>query len=210
MRIWNQLVVAAILTGCSLSFTAPQAVAQAPAPAGMKIGVVDVGFLLDHFDAMKKQLEAVDVEIKAEEERIQKQREAVLNDLNRLRTLNEDSTEFKQLESQIAEKEAGLKLEFMRREKEFNEKRAQILHDAYKQVQVAVQKIADHNQVSLVLRYSGNEMDPKKPATVTNGISRDIVYFNASVDLTPLTAQYLGIDLSKVSVAAQPAPTAAR
>lgn len=210
MRIWNKLVVAAVLTGCSLSFSIPQAAAQAPAPAGMKIGVVDVGLLLDHFDAMKKQLEEVDVQIKSEEERIQKSREAVLNDLNKLRTLNEDSAEFKQLESQIAEKEASLKLDFMRREKEFNERRAQILHDAYKQVQVAIQRIADHNGVSLVLRYSGNEMDPKKPATVTNGISRDIVYFNPTVDLTPLAAQVLGIDLAKVSVAAQPAPTAAR
>ncbi len=43
---------------------------QPPAAAPMKVGVIDMGYILDHHPTMTKELEAVDAQIKAAEDEI--------------------------------------------------------------------------------------------------------------------------------------------
>ena len=208
MRIWTKFAVALALAGCASAVGTAPAMAQTP-EVPVKIGVVDVGYILDNYPAMKSQLEAIDQQIKGEEEKINSQRETVLKELDKLREFREDTAEYKQQEDRIAKMEAELKLDFMRKEKEFNEARAAILAGSYKQVQNAVKQMADYHKIAVVLRYSRTEMDPKKPATVTGGLGRDLVYFNASVDMTDGVMQLLQIP-AKTAAAPTAAPTATR
>ncbi len=184
MRIWKTFAIAALLTSVSSLPSIGFSQGAAPATQSSKIGVVDVGYIFKNHPTMKSRIETIDAQIKSAEEAINGRREVVLKEIEKLRSLREDTVDYKQGEEKIAKMEAELKLEFMRKEKEFGEAKATIIYDAYRQVESIVKAIAEYNQIEIVLRYSKEEMDPKKPASVTGGINRDIVYFKGNIDLT--------------------------
>ncbi len=186
MRVLNILAALALLCGTISSNTYAQAPnGAAPAAAvGTKVAVIDMGFIFDNHPTMKDQVAAIDAEIKKAEEEINKRREEVLKQLEILKTFEENTPTFKQQEDKIADAESKLKLDFVRREKEFAEAKAKIIYDTYKQVEGVTKQFAELNQIGLVVRYSRSEMDPKKPTTVAQGINKDIVYFNPAFDLT--------------------------
>ncbi len=193
MRTWKNLAVMVLLAGTYAVPTVANAQqgGAAPTATATKVGVVDVQYIFTNHPTMKSKIESVDAQIKAEEESINSRREAILKDLDKLREFKEDSADYKMQEEKIASAEAELKLEFVRKEKEFAEAKAKVLLDTYREVQNAVKSVADFNQISVVLRYSKDEMDAKRPASVTQGIGRDIVYFNQTIDMTAYVMQML-------------------
>lgn len=199
MRIWKTFSVLILLAGAAVTPSVTNAQNTDPT----KIGVVDIKYIFENHPTMKAKIEQVDAEIRAEEESINKRREAILKDLEKLREYKEETTEYRTQEEKIAGAESELKLEFMRKEKEFAKKKAQVLLDTYKEIQSSVKAMADYHKISVVLRYSKDEMDSEKPATVTQGIGRDIVYFSDSIDLTSAILQLL--NRSNVSNAPAPA-----
>ncbi len=193
MRIWKTFAVMVMLAGTAAVpsvVNAQGAATAAAAPA--RIGVVDMKYIFDKHPTLKAKIEAVDAQIQAEETSINSRRELILKDLEKLREIREDSVDYKKQEEKIAAAEAELKLEFVRKEKEFAEAKAKVLMDTYTEVQNAVKQIAEYNQISVVLRYSKDDMDVKRPASVTQGIGRDLVYYSPSIDMTAGVLQLLG------------------
>ncbi len=208
MRIWKTFALAALLASAPAFSTTTFAQGAAPATGAAKIGVVDIGFIFKNHPTMKTQIEGIDAQIKSAEDEINARREVVLKEIEKLKNFREESQEYKQLEERIAKLEADLKLEFMRKEKEFAESKAKIIFDAYQNVQGSVKAIAEHYGFDVVMRYSQEEMDYKRPATVSGGINRDIVYFKQSIDLTGTVMQML--QPQGATQAAQPAAQSAQ
>jgi hypothetical protein len=67
-------------------------------------------------------------------------------------------------------------LEAAKQQKEFMEREARAYFTAYKEVEAAVQEFAVRNRINLVLRYSGEDMDPTKRESIMQGINRFVVY----------------------------------
>jgi Skp family chaperone for outer membrane proteins len=192
VRLWKTFAITFVLAAASAVPTLSQA--QAPKGSGTTIGVVDIGYVFFNHPTMKAQVEKVDAEIRAEEDSINQQREAIIKEVEKLRlSMKEDTPQYKEQEEKIAKAESELKLEFMRKEKKFAQDKAQILRDTYKDIQDKVTQIALTNSVAVVLRYTKDEMDVTKPASVSAGIARDLVYFNPTCDMTPLVLQMLGV-----------------
>ena len=189
MRILKICALTALMA--SVTTFGSIASAQSPAPQGTRVGVIDVGYIFKNHPTMKTQIDNIDKQIKQAEDEINARRESVLKEIDKLRSFKEDTMEYKQAEEKIANLESQLKLDFMRREKEFAEAKATIIYDAYQQVTGAVKAMAEHNGIDIVLRFSQDEMDPKKPQSVGGGINRDIVYFNPSMDLTTFVLKLL-------------------
>jgi Skp family chaperone for outer membrane proteins len=180
VRIWKTFSVLVLLAGAAVMPSVTNAQNADP----MKIGVVDIKYIFDNHPTLKSKIEQVDAEIRAEEESINKRRETILKDLEKLRDYKEDTAEYRAQEEKIAGAESELKLEFVRKEKDFARAKAKIILDTYKEIQGNVKMLADYHKISVVLRYSKDEMDAEKPASVTQGIARDLVYFSESVDMT--------------------------
>ncbi len=135
MRIRNTL--AALALSCSfagLSLAQAPAAGNAAAPA-TRVGVIDIGYIFDNHPTMKARMEAIDAEIKRAEDDINTRREAMMKEVEALRQYNENSPDFKKKEEALANEESKLKLDFVRREKQFQTDKAKVVYETYKQVE---------------------------------------------------------------------------
>jgi Skp family chaperone for outer membrane proteins len=167
---------------------------QAPsagAPTGDRIAVIDVAYIFEHHPSFKQRISDVDAKMKVAEEEINKRREDLLNEASSLKNYDPKSTDYKQREEMVAAKESQLKLDFMRREKEFVELKAAIAFEAYQELRTVVKGFCESNRISMVIRCSREEMDPKKPMTVSSGINKDVVYYSPTIDMTDPVLKYL-------------------
>lgn len=220
MRVWNILASSALLCGSISAFAHAQgtpvnaAVNSGAAPdggtsvpaAGTRVGVIDMGFVFDNHPSMKDQIAAIDAEKSRAEEEIEKRRQEILKQLEIIKTLDENTPNYKAQEEKIADAESKLKLDFIRKSKEIDEAKAKVVYETYKHVEAVTKTFAEFNQIGLVIRYTRTEMDPKKPGTVAQGINKDIVYFQSNLDLTEGVLNYI----RQSAPAAVPAPNPVR
>ena len=222
VRVQNVLAVMALFSvslvgrsqaqapqGAPVAGNNPAAAARPAGPdatAGTRIGVIDIGYIFDNHPSYKQQQDAIDAEIAAAEQEINTRRESLLKELETLRVLNENSKDYAAKESEIANQESQLKLDFMRKEKEFAERKALIIYNTYQQIQALTQQWSTYNGIGMVMRYSRMDMDPKKPATVNAGVTRDVVFFSPNLDLTDPILNY--IKQNTAAAPAQPSPQA--
>jgi len=210
-------------------FAAPSALAQAPtaapqaAPAGPKTGptsiaLVDVGYILKNHPNMDANMEGIKAEMTQAQDEIESRRKALLADQENIaKTFEADTPQFKQKQESLISAESKLRVDFMGKEKEFAEKQANVIYKSYQSINNSIELVAKHYQYDVVLRYSReqNQMDPKKPQTVNFGIQRDILFYNAGVDITEVVLAVLKRDMAAAAAqtapvtrsATQPAPT---
>ena len=210
-------------------FAAPSVLAQAPAaaqqaaPAGPKTGptsiaLVDVGYILKNHPNMDANMEGIKAEMTQAQDEIESRRKALLADQENIaKTFEADTPQFKQKQESLISAESKLRVDFMGKEKEFAEKQANVIYKSYQSINNSIELVAKHYQYDVVLRYSReqNQMDPKKPQTVNFGIQRDILFYNAGVDITEVVLAVLKRDMAAAAAqtapvtrsATQPAPT---
>lgn len=172
----------------------PPATQPAPVPgAGTKVGVIDMGYILDKHPSMLSQIEQIDAQIAAEENAINSKKEQLIKEFDSLKQFNDSTPEYRKKEEEVNKMQSQLTLEFNRKDKEFAEKKAKVVFDAYKQVEEVARGFAQVNQIGVLVRYNRRdaEMDPKKPQSVQMGIMKSVVYFDPSLDLTDAVLDYL-------------------
>lgn len=168
--------------------------AQAPAAAstgGHKIAVVDIGLIFREHPAIKQRLSSVETSVKAADSEIMVKRKELQQVVESLKALNPGSPDYAAQEEKAAHLESELKLEANRKRKELAEAEAKIYFESYQQIAAAVQQIALHNQIDLVLRYNSEEMDLQNEDSVLRGLQKSVVYHKADLNLTPYVMQYL-------------------
>jgi Skp family chaperone for outer membrane proteins len=175
------------LQGQATQGQAPQGqAAQAPLGANVSkygIAVVDISAIFKRharfkvtMDAMKADMERADAELKAERETITKA-EAHRN------TFGVGSAEYKRADEEVARMMAELQLKMGRLRKEFMEREAKVLYQTYQEVVQAVDYYAKRHNIGLVLRFSGEPIDPNRPDDVRREISK-LVVMQDSIDIT--------------------------
>jgi Skp family chaperone for outer membrane proteins len=180
-------VNAQALQGQATQGQLPQSQAsQAPLGANVSkygIAVVDISAIFKRharfkatMDAMKADMERADAELKAERETITKA-EAHRN------TFSVGSAEYKRADEEVARMMAELQLKMGRLRKEFMEREAKVLYQTYQEVVQAVDYYAKRHNIGLVLRFSGEPIDPNRPDDVRREISK-LVVMQDSIDIT--------------------------
>lgn len=175
------------LPGQATQGQAPQGqAAQAPLGANVSkygIAVVDISAIFKRharfkatMDAMKADMERADAELKAERETITKA-EAHRN------TFSVGSAEYKRADEEVARMMAELQLKMGRLRKDFMEREAKVLYQTYQEVVQAVNYYATRHNIGLVLRFSGEPIDPNRPDDVRREISK-LVVMQDSIDIT--------------------------
>lgn len=188
VRVRNTLASLALMLSLTGLANAQGGGAQPTAQpaAGTRVGVVDIGYIFENHPTMPARIEAVNAEVKKSQESIDAKRNGLLKELEQMKELSENSPAFKQKEEAFAASESALKLDFVRKDKEFAEKKALIVYESYKEVEALTRKIATDYQFGIVIlaNNSRTEMDPKKPMTVQAGMNKDVVYVSENLDLT--------------------------
>ena len=128
-------------------------------------------------------MEAIREEVKQFEDELTRERNAILEEANRLNQFQPGSAEYKQLEATLAKREADLQIEAGQKRKDVLDREASIYLETYREVVEKVTQIAEYNKIALVIRYDSSEIDAANRGSVIKGVNRNVVY-NAGWDLT--------------------------
>lgn len=187
MRVLS--LIAALILGTIASTVVAQAPAagqsNAATAAQMPIAVVDIGYILKNHPTMKTEIETIETQMQAADVAMQQKRDAIIKQMDQLRDqYTEGTPEYEREEKAIAEQDTSFRLELVKKRKEFDTARANVLFKVYSEVTNLVKYASDQMGIKVVLRVSREKMDPSKPETVQMVMSQDVLHYNANVDLT--------------------------
>ncbi len=192
MRVSNVLALVAVMLLGSILGGTPILGQQAASPQATRIAVIDVGFIVKNHPTIKTQQNAIRERVKAAQEELGKRRQNLITEAEKLKSFNEGTPEFNKLQEKLANEEAQLKLDTVRREKELDEEEAKMAIAFYQQLQTLISQVAEHNQIDLVLRSNREAPDLKQPATIQMALEKGVVYNRPQLDMTDLILQMIG------------------
>jgi Skp family chaperone for outer membrane proteins len=156
---------------------------QQAAPTGGLIAVVDISYLFKNhagfkakMEEMKKQVQEYDTELRGTQQALSQERE-------RLSQFRPGSPEYDKFERELADKAAKLQVDMQLKKKDFLEREAKVYYQVYVEIYQQVREFADMNGIDMVLRHTGDEIDPNDRNSVLQGVNRALVY-HRDLDIT--------------------------
>lgn len=165
--------------------------ATAPLTRGVMVAVLDVAHVFSQDVRLRQQLQQIRQEAQEFERQIQRQREQLNQQAQKLPQLKPTSSQYTQLEVQLARASSKIAVEVQLKRKEFLEREAREYFDAYHRMQEQVARIATQHDLGLVLRYDGKAIDERNVNSVAQGIQRSVV-LQRNLDITPLVLTQMG------------------
>lgn len=173
------------------------------APAATGPGVVAVLDVVrvfnenaDHSAEMERIRQAAE-SVKAEVER---ELEQIKADAQPLLKMEQGSVERNQLEGQLEQRQTALKTKARQQEMDLLTAEAKVYFATWTRMQQVIARIAQHNQISLVLRFDSASMDPENRADVIKGVNRSVIY-NDRLDMTDLVIAEMGPTVARTAAA---------
>jgi Skp family chaperone for outer membrane proteins len=145
---------------------------------GAPVVVIDVSYIFKHHVRFKEAQDAMKKEVEQYEESIRIERENITKMAESLKAFAPESPDYKRQEEIIAEKTSKLQLDTARARKDFLTREAKLYYDTYQEVSNHVANFARQNNISLVLRFSSEPIEPDDRNSVLQGINRAVVYQN--------------------------------
>jgi Skp family chaperone for outer membrane proteins len=153
-----------------------------------KIAVVDITYVFKEHGRFKQQIEAMQQRMQATEKQFAEQRNEIAKQEEQLRGYKPNSEEYKKLDAEIIQKKANFSIQADQAQKAFMEEEANLYYQTYQEVQSEIERFAKTYDIGLVLRFSGDEIDPALRRDIITGINRPVVFQNA-IDITPFVLQ---------------------
>jgi Skp family chaperone for outer membrane proteins len=176
----NSLVMAFVVGLVSIM----SGVVSAQQNAG-RICVLDVAKVFKDNPGFQSQMEG----IRAEATRLKSTVESQLNELQeeakQLDQFQPNSDKRRELERDLVTKQADIQTRARQAEADLLTREAKIYLETYREMEQVVAKIAEENNISLVLRYESQPINQDDRADVIKGVNRQVVYQKYS-DLTNL------------------------
>jgi Skp family chaperone for outer membrane proteins len=158
------------------------------------VAVVDISYIFKNharfrnsMDSMKKEMDAIEVNLKAKRDQIAK----IEEERNKYNVGNE---QYKKFDEQLAREMANFNLEMTKLRKDFLDREAKEYYKTYLEIVDAVTKYAQTRNIGLVIRFNGDPVDPNRREDVLREINKPVVYQN-QIDITPDVLQSLNRDV---------------
>lgn len=157
--------------------------AQGQATDGVR--VIDIKYIFEHHTRFKAAMDNLKKEFDTSAQRVQAERNAIIQLEQQLKEMNSTSPDYKRLDEDIARRKADWKLEGDKQLKQFRTKESEILWNVYYEIQLAVKEFSRQNNVGLVIQFNGDPIDSRNPKSIVSGIGRQIVFVAPNRDITP-------------------------
>ncbi len=182
-----KIQVTAAVVALSVVFATGTAFAQSQASSNAKkygVAVIDINYIFknhqkfrDSMDGMKGNFQAVDTELKGQQQKIIAAEE-------QKQQFKPGTPDFKRLDEQVVKMKAGLQVEVTQKRKALVEQEAKIYYDTYVEVGEAIKYYAERQGIGLVLRFNGDDADPLNRESILRSINK-AVHFQNRIDITP-------------------------
>jgi Skp family chaperone for outer membrane proteins len=183
---------AKIVTVLSVSIAAQSVLAQdAPPPrvtratAGPTIALLDVAYIFKYHTRFKAMMAEWKRECERAETETRTQKNAIVQLGERLQEYRSDSPEYKELEARFLKRQADFTAKLQLRKRDLARREAKIWCGVYKEICDATNYYMQQHDVGVVLRFSGEPVDPDQVDSVRDLILRPVVAYRSDLDITP-------------------------
>jgi len=171
---------------------APLALAQqAPHHGGPVVAILDLTYIFKNHTRFQQMSGDMRREVEAAENSLKSDRESYQQLTQKLEQYKRGTPEYRALEEELAKRAAELNLQVNIQKKNFLEQEAKIYYTVYQEVIDCVKYHCDTTGVSLVLRFNGDPIDRNDPQEVLKELNKSVIYYNRSIDITPVILEKL-------------------
>jgi Skp family chaperone for outer membrane proteins len=180
------LLLAAAAAGFAASpFLAKEVAAQQRGPVS-PVAIVDLTYIFANHVRFKALVEDMKHDVEAAESELKQSKEALEKAAERINDFNPHSPEAKQIEEDVAKRQADLQVQVNIQKRNFMEQEAKIYLSVYREVLDHVKYHAEKSGYKLVLRFNGDPLDGEDLQGVMQHLNRQVVYYDRTIDITPI------------------------
>lgn len=161
----------------------PATTSAAPSSSGTIVAVIDTFYILrkhekmiSYYEGFNKRINESKMELQTKEKTLNKEKEI-------LRELKVGSEEYRTQMESIIQHEADHLAAAKVRETQFQEEKAKMEFEIYKEVEATIQQYAKRKGIDLVLNYNSEKPTFENPQSLTMAV-RNSVQFQNSLDIT--------------------------
>ena len=197
---WAILAVAVV----TLSYLILPALAQTQSPvrasSGANIALVDITYIFKNHGRFKAQMEEMKTDVERAEAAVKQEREAITKLAEQLQEFRKGTVEYKQMEEQLAKRQADLSVQVTLTKNKFLQREAEVYYGVYQEITQVTDYYAKQHGIDMVLRFNGDQADVQQPQSVLSFINKPVVWYQSNLDITPAILQ----ELNRSSVAPRP------
>lgn len=187
--IWIATLVAAVLTVSTASTAVAQGQPQQSYAPG--VAIIDLTYIFENHPGFQARRDAMRQEVEQAEQEVKTRRDEMRKLAERLESFRAGTPEYKQLEEELSRRSADLNVSTQLKKKDFLLSESKMYYTVYQEVLDEVRFYAERNAVNLVLRFNGEPIDTSKPEEVLKELNKSVVYYNTSIDITPIILEQL-------------------
>ncbi len=176
---------AAVSLGCF--FVASLAVAQQgpAAPAtGPRLALLDVSRIFKSHQRFKGMMDDMKADVERAEAQVKGERDAIAQLAERLQEYRKGTPEYKQMEEDLAKRQADLAVRVNLQKNDFLQREAKIYNSVYQEIWQATDYFCKQNRIDMVLRFNGEPVDVERPDSVLTHINKPVVWYDRGLDIT--------------------------
>jgi Skp family chaperone for outer membrane proteins len=152
------------------------------------VAILDVAKVFKNYPPHEEKMSAIKQEADKLKAEIQTAQDKIRQDAMPLQDLEPGTAERNQLEAELEQRQASLRVQARQSEQDLLNREAKIYYDTYQEMQRVVAGLAQKHSISLVLRFDSSEFDSTNRAEVIKGVNREVV-FHQRLDLTKMVIQ---------------------
>jgi Skp family chaperone for outer membrane proteins len=155
------------------------------------VAVLDVAKVFEANPSFNQRMDAIKAEAEQFKAYMEQQQAALQQKAAPLKDYQPGSPEFNQLQGQLEQETAALRVKAQQTNTELLNREAKIYYDTYLRLQSAVSELAGQYNINLIIRFDSQAIDPDNRGEVIKGVNRNIVY-QKDLDLTSMVIEKMG------------------
>ncbi len=172
--------IAILMLVTALGVLLPQA-----ATAQTNVAIVDLGVVFEKHAAFQDELKTLRQEAEGLQKDVMQKRQELQVKMEETTSLyTSTSPEYKQREKDLALQAAQLDLDAREKVRELTVREANIHYNTYNEVSRYIEEYCVKNDIRLVMRYTGGQMNVDDPDSIMQQINGAVVFYRPEKDIT--------------------------
>ncbi len=152
---------------------------------GPSIALVDISYIFKHHGRFKGQMDDMKADVQRAEAQVKSERQAITKLAEHMQELRKGTQDYKQLEEELAKRQADLSVQVTLQKNKFLQREAEIYYNVYQEIAQATEYYAKQHGIDVVLRFNGDPADVQRPDSILSFINKPVVYYQPGLDITP-------------------------
>jgi Skp family chaperone for outer membrane proteins len=148
------------------------------------LALLDVSRIFKSHQRFKGMMDDMKADVERAEAQVKAERENIGQLADRLQEFHKGTPEYKQMEEDLAKRQAELAVRVNLQKNEFLQREAKIYNSVYQEILQATDYFCKQNRIDMVLRFNSDQVDVERPDSVLAFINKPVVWYDRGLDIT--------------------------